>query len=268
MSAATEARDSRARVGGADRPSEVEAIDLWVDLDGRPVLRGVNLEVPQGARLALVGPNGAGKTTLIRTLAGLTRPDRGEVRIVGRPFGADPVAARRAVGMCGHQTFLYGGLTARENLLFYARLYHVSDAQLRADYLLELVGLASQAAERASSLSRGMAQRLSLARAIVQQPSVLLLDEPDAALDAAGLAALDAVLSDAKARPAVLLTTHIMDHALRFCGGVTILRGGRIVDRVSAANLDVATLRERYDAVIGQRAPSEGRDLAQPRPWP
>src|SRR3970040_1415299 len=140
-------------------------------------LRGVTLTVARGEALAIFGPNGAGKTTLLKIASTLMRPSSGQVLLLG----ADPSQAphlRRLIGMVSHHSYLYPGLTGLENLLFTARLYRLSDAASRADALLNAVGLGDRGDDLVRTYSRGMTQRLSIARALVHDPQVLLLDEP------------------------------------------------------------------------------------------
>ena len=151
---------------------------------GRRVLDGVDLEVGSSECVGLTGPNGAGKTTLLRCLAGSVRPTCGEVRCCGHPVGRG-LAARRLIGVVAHDSLLYPQLTLRENLIFAARMYNVGNPKSRADQLLDEAGLTARAADLPASVSRGMRQRLSVVRALVHEPRVLLLDEPFTGLDAA-----------------------------------------------------------------------------------
>lgn len=149
---------------------------------GRSVaLEGVDLELPAGASLAVLGPNGAGKSTLLRLIAGLARPTAGALQVFGTP--AHQPAARARVGFIGHASLLYPSLTARENLLFAARLQRVAGAAARVEQWLERSGLTRVAGLPVSHFSRGMSQRLAIARGLVHDPSLVLLDEPFAGLD-------------------------------------------------------------------------------------
>jgi heme exporter protein A len=144
-------------------------------------LRDLDLDVAAGSSLAVLGPNGAGKTTLLRLIAGLMRPTGGSLHVSGH--GAGDRQARARVGLVGHATGLYAGLTARENLIFAARLHRVKDAHARVRRLLDESGLASVADRPVQAFSHGMARRLSIVRALVHDPDVLLLDEPFTGLD-------------------------------------------------------------------------------------
>jgi ABC-type multidrug transport system ATPase subunit len=172
-------------------------------------LRGVSLSIHYGERIALLGPNGAGKTTLLRVLGTGLRPDAGDLHICGVDAIKHAAAARRFVGVVGHQTFLYGDLTLRENLRFYGRLYGVADLEVRIDHVLQQVGLAPRANDQARTLSRGMQQRGSIARAILHDPVLLLLDEPETGLDDAAQVMLGGLLRERAERGgAALLSSH------------------------------------------------------------
>ncbi len=203
-------------------------------------LAGIDLVVPQGAALGVLGPNGAGKSTLLRLLAGLARPSGGSVEIAGcRAHGRD---ARARVGFVGHETFLYPALTARENLVFAGRLYGVPDAGARADRLLAEAGLAGVADRAVGAFSRGMAQRVAIARGLVHDPAVLLLDEPFTGLDRRAAARLAERLAGLRGeRRTFVLVTHDVAAAARLADAAIVLARGRIAYRSDGA-LDPAAL--------------------------
>jgi heme exporter protein A len=165
-------------------PIAIATSQLRKDFGRHCVLRGIDLAIPVGQCVALTGANGAGKTTLLRCLAALIRPTSGEVLWWGRPVRDE--SQRRLIGMVAHESRTYPHLTLRENLLFAARMCDVPHPADRVDWLLREVGLADRAGWRPREISRGLQQRLALARALVHQPPVLLLDEPFSGLDAAG----------------------------------------------------------------------------------
>ena len=193
-----------------------------------PVLWNLDLTVPWGESLALFGANGAGKTTLLRILAASVRPDAGAVRIGGRDLLRQTGAARRRIGVVGHRSFLYEDLTPRENLLYYARLYGLPDREARAATALERMGLAARANHRVRALSNGMQKRAAIARAILHQPDVLLLDEPEAGLDQDSRRILGELLAKwtAAGRSAVF-TTHDVELGLAWGHRAAVLAGGR-----------------------------------------
>lgn len=162
----------------------------------RRALREVSFELPQGARLAIFGPNGAGKTTLLRLLATLERPSSGEFSVLGMEGAEDAEAIRAHIGLISHQPMLYPDLTAYENLVFFGRLYGLADPGARAEELLERVELAHRAHDPVRGFSRGMVQRMALARALVNDPELVFLDEPYAGLDPHAARVVDALLSE------------------------------------------------------------------------
>ncbi|MCC6173688.1 MAG: heme ABC exporter ATP-binding protein CcmA [Chloroflexi bacterium] len=241
----------------------IQAHDIRVMLGERPVLRGVSLEAAAGARLAILGPNGAGKSTLLRVLAGLLRPQHGGVSISGVPFQRDAQAARRAVGLVGHQPMVYPELTVAENLHFYGRLYGVPKLTERVETQLRRVDLADRAATPAGVLSRGMLQRLALARATLHWPTLLLLDEADAGLDAHAFGILQEVVAEAvEGGATVVLTSHDLHHVVELADEVIVLRQGRVAGGFSVGGLDPAVLQTRYlDAL---ETPPSPRDRRRP----
>jgi heme exporter protein A len=174
-----------------------------------PILRSVNLAVPAGAAAMIIGRNGAGKSTLVRILAGLSAPSGGEALLFGAASRTLEPEKRQRVSIVTHQSFLYPNLTARENLEFYADLYNIADERAEITRWIDRVGLASAIDARVRTFSRGMEQRLTLARAMLTRPDVLLMDEPFAALDADGVALVSDILREAIARGcAIVLTAH------------------------------------------------------------
>jgi heme exporter protein A len=217
----------------------------------KTVLRGIDLAAYSGESVALMGANGAGKTTLLRILACLTSPSSGSARIDGWDSGRDAQRVRRLVGFVAHQPYLYDELTAEENLLFFGKMYAVKDARERAAQLLQKVGLEKRARERVGVLSRGQVQRLSLARALLHAPRMLLLDEPDAGLDEEGYELVEAVLAEHSARGgAVLFTTHQLERALKLADSLVMLGKGRIVLQEKTAGLELERMRQEYQEVL------------------
>jgi len=216
-------------------------------------LRSVDLEVPAGSTLALLGPNGAGKSTLLRLLAGLARPSAGTLR-VGRA-DIDRRRARGRVGYIGHATFLYPALSARENLIFAARLHGVRDPRARADALLAAQGLEPAADRPAGSFSRGMAQRLAIARGLVHEPEILLLDEPFTGLDPAAAERLTGQLTRLRAGGRTLvLVTHELARVSRLADAAVVLARGRVVHAARGPDLEPAALEAAYLAAVGEVA--------------
>lgn len=210
-------------------------------------LRGVDIEVASGESVTLFGPNGAGKTTFLRILATLLKPSQGEVRVHGMDLHDGACEIRRQTGFASHRPLLYDDLTVEENLAFYARLYDVRRAAQRVEEVLRWVGLYGRRRSRARTLSRGMQQRLSLARAILHKPSLMLLDEPYSGLDQEAARMLEGLLGAVREDAlTVIMTTHNLEQGLCLSDRVAILSKGRVVYEASSASLTLAGLRDIY----------------------
>jgi heme exporter protein A len=209
----------------------------------RVALADVTLELPRGATLAVFGANGAGKTTLLRVLATLLRPHAGEVAVLGRRLPREAWAIRGRIGLLAHDPLLYRDLTARENLRFHSRLHGVGDG--RAGELLEAVGMARRADEPLRSLSRGMAQRVAICRAVLHEPELLLLDEPLANLDPGAAGAVAPLIGRASAATRVLIS-HDVEQGLAEADLVLGLRAGRPDIVARAGEVGAADLRGLY----------------------
>ncbi|OGO16793.1 MAG: heme ABC exporter, ATP-binding protein CcmA [Chloroflexi bacterium RBG_16_48_8] len=216
----------------------------------KPVLRGLDFDVQQGEFVALLGPNGAGKTTFLRILASLSKPSMGEVWIAGYRLPQQAGLVRRALGVVSHQPLLYGDLTAEENLHFYGRMYDLPDLHARVQEGLRIVGLYDRRRDLVRQYSRGMQQRLAIARAILHDPEVLLFDEPHTGLDQEASAMLDSVLREIAARGrTVVMTSHDLARSVDLASRVDILSKGVIAASVSASELDPVRLPELYRSV-------------------
>jgi heme exporter protein A len=202
------------------------------------VLRGLDFSVAQGEFVALLGPNGAGKTTFLRILSSLSRQTMGDVRIAGYSLPHQSAAVRRRLGVVSHLPLLYGDLTAEENLRFYARMYAINQPQERIDTVLETVGLSKRRRDLVRTFSRGMQQRLAIARAVLHDPEVLLLDEPHTGLDQDACAMLDAVLRQVAARGrTVVMTSHDLARAAELANRFDVLTRGAITATVNERDL-------------------------------
>lgn len=215
-------------------------------------LDGIDLEIPGGA-LALLGPNGAGKSTLLRVVATLTRPTRGRIFIRGVDARKEPERVRADIGLISHQTLLYEDLTAGENLRFYGRLYGLVDLKERVRQALAEVGLSGREHDRVRGFSRGMKQRLAVARATLHQPAILLLDEPFAGLDAAACAMLSERLRQLRREGCtVILVTHDLQRCLDLADRFAILNRGRFVATGETCGQSIESLQRRYENIIVQ----------------
>lgn len=215
-------------------------------------LDGIDLDIPSGA-LALLGPNGAGKSTLLRVVATLTRPTHGRIFIRGVDARKEPERVRADIGLISHQTLLYEDLTAGENLRFYGRLYGLGDLKERVRQALAEVGLSGRERDRVRGFSRGMKQRLAVARATLHQPAILLLDEPFAGLDAAACAMLSERLRQLRREGrTVILVTHDLQRCLDLADRFAILNRGRLVAKGETGGQSIESLERSYENVIVQ----------------
>jgi heme exporter protein A len=232
---------------------EARALEKWYG--PLPAVRGISFSLAPGEFLTVFGPNGAGKTTLLRILCGAVRPTSGAVRVAGHAAGGDEGAWRGRIGLLSHQTFLYGGLSAAENLDFYARLYGLPERRALVARALESVGLADRAGDRARTFSRGMQQRLALARTLLHDPQVVLLDEPYTGLDPHAAAMLRGVLGRLRdGRTTVVLVTHNLSQGLELADRVAVQVGGRWVSDEPRAAVDAAAFERVYTERVAATA--------------
>ena len=207
----------------------LEARDVSKFFGDLPALRNISLRIEPGDAVLLYGPNGAGKTTLLRTLAGISRPTSGEVWFSGANLFRDGAAARAATGFVSHATFLYGELTGRENLRFFGRLFGLAGLESCIDRALELFDVRGRASEPVRNLSRGLQQRMSLARALLHDPIFLLLDEPFTGLDASSARNLEQLLARLpELGKALLFSTHDYAQGAAIAGRLVALEKGRL----------------------------------------
>jgi heme exporter protein A len=202
--------------------------------------------------LTLFGPNGAGKTTLIRIVASLTRPTAGLVKVRGLDLGKAATSVRRHIGLISHNPLLYADLTPDENLRFFARMYDLTadgsgSVSDRIDAVLGQVGLAARRRDPVRTFSRGMVQRLAIARAILHDPEIMLLDEPYTGLDLQAADMLRSVLQElAASNRTVILTTHNLEQGLEMCDRAAILHQGKLAWQGAREGLDLAGMKAIY----------------------
>jgi heme exporter protein A len=217
----------------------------------RVVLRGIDLTINEGDFVTLLGANGAGKTTLLHLIASLSKPTAGDIFINGYRLADAANQLRRFIGLVSHKTLLYDDLTADQNLRFYARMYDVPDAAKRIETVLNQVGLWGRQHDPVRTYSRGMQQRLAIARAILPNPPILLLDEPDTGLDQHAADMLGNLLSavDVSQRT-ILMTTHNLERGLSMGRRVAILAKGKIVYDAPREDVSVDELRAQYNKYV------------------
>ena len=226
-----------------DRPTAVRTADLCLRLDDKLILKDIDLNVPAGQTVALLGANGAGKSTLLKVLATLMPPSSGRLELFGSAVGTNSSGIRSRIGIISHQPMLYRDLSPMENLVFFGRLYDVSGPRGRAEEMLALVGLAGRADDPVKTLSRGMIQRVSIARALMHDPSLLLADEPFNGLDVPSANALEAFLGRLQRQgKTVVIANHDIAQSLRLADVVFVLHRGCRVLEAPADETDVAAV--------------------------
>ena len=223
-------------------------------------VRDVSFSAADGRITGLLGPNGAGKSTTLRMLYTVLRPDSGSARIDGTDVVAQPLAARRFIGVLPHSAGIYRQLTARENIRFYGELHGLGAAALRrrTDELIERLGMAEFADRRAAGFSQGQRIKVALARAMVHSPRNLLLDEPTNGLDVMATRALRQLIRDLKAEGhCVLFSSHVMQEVAALCDEVVIIDHGRVAASGTPASIQArfggASLEEAFVQVLGEQ---------------
>lgn len=213
----------------------------------RVVLRGLDLTIAEGEFVTLLGANGAGKTTLLHIVASLSKPTAGDIYLNGFRLADEASQLRRFIGLVSHKTLLYNDLTADQNLRFYARLYDVPEVGARIETVLNQVGLWGRQHDPVRTYSRGMQQRLAIARAILHNPPILLLDEPDTGLDQHAADMLSSLLSAVGTNQrTVLMTTHNLERGLSLGQRLVILAKGQIAFDAPRQDLSIEQMREQY----------------------
>ena len=242
------------RPQGADeqRPLMIHLDRVTKRFGASSALQGIDLKLESGRCMGLVGPNGAGKTTLLKILSTLTAPSSGTVTIAGLDASRAGERIRPLLGVLSHRTYLYGQLTAFENLHFYGRLLGVVQLGERIREVLETVGLATLDRQLVRTYSRGMQQRLAIARAILHRPQLLLLDEPYNALDGQAVASLQELLRQlSREGHTVVISTHDLPRGFELCDEIAVQRRGRIVDRISTSQHTLASFSHLYSHHVG-----------------
>jgi len=226
---------------------DIQADGLKKSFGNFDALRGVDLRVKNGEFFTLFGPNGAGKTTLIKLLATLTSPTSGRLNVHGYDTKKEVNKIRSLIGVISHDPYLYDNLTAFENIKFFGTLYGLEDIDDRAQKVIKQVGLEKRMHDIVRTFSRGMKQRLTVARAIVHEPKILLLDEPYTGLDQHGAQIFGEMLSDLKSNSrTILMTTHNIDEGLDLSDRIGILAKGKIVFDSPKEKVDRLSFRDLY----------------------
>ena len=238
---------------GDDQQSShaLEVRDLTRAFGVRKALDGVTFDLPKRAFLSIFGPNGAGKTTLVKVLTTLLNPTSGTAKVLGLDVVSDAVEMRKRIGLISHNPLLYPDLTAEENLLFFSEMYGIETPQVRVAELLEAVELDHRRLDLTRTFSRGMLQRLSIARALLHRPEVLFLDEPYSGLDPHAMDILDGLIGQIRDEHTFVMISHDLDKGLELCSHTLILARGRIVLFEPREAIDERVFRETYRATVG-----------------
>ena len=216
------------------------------------MLRGLGLEVPWGTTLVIFGANGSGKTTLLRLLATLSRPDRGSIHIAGLDTRRSASSIRRLIGVVAHNPMLYRNMTCEENLSFFGRMYGLGDVGGRVTTVLNQVGLEGRRNQRVRTLSHGMQKRLAMARAVLHDPPILLMDEAESGLDQGALEGMESLRAmDSGRQRTIIAATHNIEWGLSWGESIAVLRAGSIAYEASGDGLDEGEFRRTY-GVLGQ----------------
>ncbi len=243
------------RPGSASQAWAIKVEGLTKSFSNHLALRGIDLEVRRGESVVIFGPNGAGKTTLIKVLATIMNPSSGRILVDGLSLKNSAEEIRRRIGVVTHQTFLYSNLTAYENLEFYSRMYDVPRRKERIHEVVAMVGMTSRLHDCVGTLSRGMQQRLSIARSLLHKPAIMLLDEPETGLDQQAISMLwETLQTEGEGKRTIFLTTHNLERGLEVGERLLILNRGKIVYEGSRQVLDLVGLKEAYEHSTRVRA--------------
>ena len=231
--------------------NDIETKKLTKVFGDRKALDKVSIEVPEGAFLSIFGPNGAGKTTLVRTLATLSRATSGTALVAGFDAKEEPDKVREHIGLISHNPMLYPDLTAMENLMFTAQLYGVVNAEERVRELLRAVELDHRRFDVVRTFSRGMTQRLSIARALMNDPDVVFLDEPYAGLDPHAVEIFDGLIEQLRDGRTFIMVSHDFQKGFDVCTHALVLARGRVVSYAPKEDIDFEQFRQLYRETVG-----------------
>ena len=229
----------------------IEAKKLTKTFGTRKAVDKVSFELPEGSFLSVFGPNGAGKTSLLRILSTLDRPTEGTAHLMGIDLAEDADTARVHIGLISHNPMLYPDLSAEENLLFFAELYGVVDAPARVDEMLRAVELSHRRKDAVSTFSRGMTQRLSIARALIHDPQVVFLDEPYSGLDPHAVEVFDELLAAQREGRTFVMVSHDLNRGFEMCTHALVLARGKVKLYAQKSELDFGAFSQLYRETVG-----------------
>jgi heme exporter protein A len=229
----------------------IEIKKLTKQADNKLILRGIDLSIEKGETVAILGPNGAGKSTLLKVLATLIKPSSGLVKINGLDLKKSHLEIKKLFGYLPHSSLLYDHYSPLENLVFFGKLYGVTNAEERAIELVKEVGLSFFLNEPVKNFSRGMIQRIAIARSIVHEPELLLLDEPHTGLDQGAISILNNVILSMKAKgTTTLMVTHDFKQAAEICDRIIIIKNGKLVDDFKIEDRALNLVSEKYQLQV------------------
>ncbi|MBI4743395.1 MAG: ABC transporter ATP-binding protein [Actinobacteria bacterium] len=226
--------------------TEIDVVNLNKSFGKRKVLDNVSFQVKKGGFLSIFGPNGAGKTTLIKILSTLVAPTSGKVLVSGISLDDDPTLIRKKIGLISHSPLLYPDLNAYENLKFYGTLYQVPHLEKRINFMLDKVELSHRRYDLVRTFSKGMQQRLAIARVLLHQPAILFLDEPHSGLDPHAVDILDGLINDIRGDHTFVMITHSLEKGIALADVVMILENGKIIFYQEKEHLDSDKFRKIY----------------------
>jgi heme exporter protein A len=229
----------------------IEIKKLTKQADNKLILRGIDLSIKKGETVAILGPNGAGKSTLLKVLATLIKPTSGLIKVNDMDLKKNHIEIKKIMGYLPHSSLLYDHYTPLENLIFFGNIYGVKNVEQRANALVKDVGLSFFLNEPVKNFSRGMIQRIAIARAIVHEPQILLLDEPHTGLDQGAITILNNVILSMKAKgTTTLMVTHDFKQAAEICDRIIIVKNGKIVDDFRIENQNLGFVSEKYEQLV------------------
>jgi heme exporter protein A len=229
----------------------IEIKKLTKQADNKLILRAVDLSIKKGETVAILGPNGAGKSTLLKVLATLIKPTSGLIKVNGMDLKKNHIQIKKIMGYLPHSSLLYDHYTPLENIVFFGNIYGVKNVEQRAIELVKEVGLSFFLNEPVKNFSRGMIQRIAIARAIVHEPEILLLDEPHTGLDQGAIGILNNVILSMKAKgTTTLMVTHDFKQAAEICDRIIIVKNGKIVDDFRIENQNLDFVSEKYEHLV------------------
>jgi heme exporter protein A len=229
----------------------IEIKKLTKQADNKRILSGVDLSIKKGETVAILGPNGAGKSTLLKVLATLIKPTSGLIKINGMDLKKNHIKIKKIMGYLPHSSLLYDHYSPLENLVFFGNIYGVNNVEQRAIELVNAVGLSFFLNEPVKNFSRGMIQRIAIARAIVHEPEILLLDEPHTGLDQGAISILNNVILSMKHKgTTTLMVTHDFKQAAEICDRIIIVKNGKIVDDFRIEDQNLNFVSEKYEQLV------------------